>query len=309
MRGRRQMALFFDLKRYSINDGPGIRITLFLKGCPLSCVWCHNPEGILARKEKMYTKKKCIGCRACVAQCPSRAIAPAAGGGMKTNAQACRLCGKCAEVCPAKAMEMSGEEYSADYLMREIEKETIFMDRSGGGVTFCGGEPLMQPAILLELLRRCKCLGIHRAVDTTLYAREEVVDEVMKETDLFLVDLKLMDSGKHRYYCGVPNERILANLRRVAEAGKALVIRIPLIEGVNADEENISRSAAYLASLPWERRLVHLLPYHDIAKGKHEKLGTVYNPDGVPLATPSAEALERCSGIFKKHGIETVIGG
>lgn len=147
MRGRRQMALFFDLKRYSINDGPGIRITLFLKGCPLSCVWCHNPEGILARKEKMYTKKKCIGCRTCVAQCPSRAIAPAAGGGMKTNAQACRLCGKCAEVCPAKAMEMSGEEYSADYLMREIEKETIFMDRSGGGVTFCGGEPLMHPAI------------------------------------------------------------------------------------------------------------------------------------------------------------------
>lgn len=302
------MALFFDIKRYSINDGPGIRITLFLKGCPLSCVWCHNPEGILARKEKMYTKKKCIGCRACAEQCPYRAIRPAPGG-MQTNAQACRLCGKCAEVCPARAMEISGVAYSAEYLMGEIEKETIFMDNSGGGVTFCGGEPLMQPGILLELLRRCKCLDIHRTVDTTLYAREEVVAEVLKETDLFLVDLKVMDSGKHRYYCGVPNERILANLRRVAEAGKPLLIRIPLIEGVNADEDNISRSAAYLASLPWEQRLVHLLPYHDVAKGKHEKLGTVYNPDCIPMAPPSGETLERSCRIFKKFGIETVIGG
>jgi pyruvate formate lyase activating enzyme len=302
------MALFFDIKRYSINDGPGIRITLFLKGCPLSCVWCHNPEGILARKQKMYTKKKCIGCHSCMEHCPHQAIYPTPEG-MKTRPEACRLCGRCAEVCPAKAMEISGTEYSVDYLMKEIEKETIFMDRSGGGVTFCGGEPLMQPAVLLELLRRCKCLGIHRAVDTTLYARAEVVAEVMKETDLFLVDLKLMDSGKHRYYCGVPNERILSNLRMVAEAGKALLIRIPLIEGVNADEENIVRSAAYLASLPWERRVVHLLPYHDIAKGKHEKLGSVYNPECVPLAPPSEEVQERCCRIFRQYGIESIIGG
>ncbi|MDR1557314.1 MAG: glycyl-radical enzyme activating protein [Tannerellaceae bacterium] len=302
------MALFFDIKRYSINDGPGIRITLFLKGCPLSCVWCHNPEGIQPRKEKMYTRKKCIGCRTCVEHCPYQAIYPTAEG-MKTNTEACRLCGQCAAVCPTKAMEISGTEYSVDYLMREIEKETIFMDRSGGGVTFCGGEPLLHPDVLLELLRRCRSLGIHRAMDTTLYAREEVVAEVMKETDLFLVDLKQMDSGKHRYYCGVPNERILANLRRVTEAGKALVIRIPLIEGVNADEENITRSATYLASLPWERRLVHLLPYHDIAKGKHEKLGTRYNPDRIPLAPPSEKALAHCCSIFRQYGIETVIGG
>jgi pyruvate formate lyase activating enzyme len=200
---------------------------------------------------------------------------------------------------------MSGAEYGVDYLMREIEKETIFMDRSGGGVTFCGGEPLLHPETLLELLRRCRALGIHRAVDTTLYAREEVVDEVMKETDLFLVDLKLMDPGKHRYYCGVPNGRILANLRRVAEAGNALAIRIPLIEGVNADDDNITRSAAFLASLPWERRVVHLLPYHDIARGKHEKLGTVYNPDRIPLAPPSEETLARCRYIFNLYGIET----
>ncbi|MDR2118817.1 MAG: glycyl-radical enzyme activating protein [Tannerellaceae bacterium] len=302
------MALFFDIKRYSINDGPGIRITIFLKGCPLSCVWCHNPEGLLARKEKMYTKKKCIGCRTCAAKCPHQAIHPTAEG-MKTDPEACRLCGKCAEVCPTRAMEMSGEEYSVDHLMREIEKETLVMDRSGGGVTFCGGEPLMHHGLLLELLRRCKSSGIHRAVDTTLYAGAEVVAEVMKETDLFLVDLKLMDSGKHRYYCGVPNERILANLRMVSEAGKAMIIRIPLIEGINADEENISRSAAYLASLPWKQKLVHLLPYHDIARGKHEKLGTVYNPEHIPLSAPSTEVQEHCRSIFRRYGIETTIGG
>jgi pyruvate formate lyase activating enzyme len=304
------MTLFFDIKRYSINDGPGIRITLFLKGCPLSCIWCHNPEGISPRKEKMYTLRKCIGCRTCIAHCPRQAIYPAAQGqGMKTNAQACCLCGKCAMVCPTKAMEISGTEYSVDDLMCEIEKETIFMDRSGGGVTFCGGEPLLHPEVLIDLLRRCRSLGIHRAVDTTLYARWDVVREVMEETDLFLVDLKLMDSGKHRFYCGVPNERILANLRKVAEAGKTLLIRIPLIEGVNADTDNITRSAAYLSSLPWEPRIVHLLPYHAIAEGKHQKLGTVYNPDHIPLAPPSGESLERCRCIFNKYGIETVTGG
>jgi pyruvate formate lyase activating enzyme len=302
------MAFIFDIKRYSINDGPGIRITLFLKGCPLSCVWCHNPEGILARQEKMYTKKKCIGCRTCMEHCPQKAIYPTPEG-MKTNPEACLLCGRCAGVCPAKAMEISGVEYSVDYLMGEIEKETVFMDHSGGGVTFCGGEPLMHPALLLELLRRCKALGVHRAVDTTLYAKADVVKEVMRETDLFLADLKLMDSGKHRYYCGVPNERILANLRMVAEGGKAWIVRIPLIEGVNTDDDNISRSAAFLASLPRDRKVVHLLPYHDIAGGKHEKLGTLYNAGRIPLAPPSEETLERCRAVFKKYGIETVTGG
>jgi Fe-S-cluster-containing hydrogenase component 2 len=164
----------------------------------------------------MYTPKKCIGCRACIAHCPHHAIYPAPGG-MKTNREACRLCGQCADACPAKAMEMSGTEYSVDELMREIEKETIFIDRSGGGVTFCGG--------------------------------------------------------------------------------------------VNADTENITRSAAYLASLPWEDKVVHLLPYHDIAKGKHEKLGTLYNPGHLPLSLPSEEVQQRSCRIFRQHGIQTVIGG
>ena len=282
------MGLIFDIKRYAINDGPGIRTTVFMKGCPLSCVWCHNPEGVSSRKQKLYTKKKCIGCRTCVENCPQKALALTSEGIVTDNAL-CHLCGKCAEVCPALAMEISGTEYSVDYLMKEIEKETVFMDRSEGGVTFCGGEPLLHPDMLLELLRRCGDLGIHRAVDTTLFAGEEIVREVMQHSE--------------------PNELILSNLRMVAEAGHAFHIRIPLIEGVNADEENITRSAAFLSSLPWKHRTVNLLLYHDIGKNKHEKLGTVYNPAHYSMATPSEETVERCKAIFSAYDINVIIGG
>ena len=300
--------LIFDIKRYAINDGPGIRITIFMKGCPLSCVWCHNPEGVSSRKQKLYTKKKCIGCQTCVKACPQQALTLTADG-IVTDSGRCTLCGTCAEVCPAMAMEISGTEYSTDALMKEIEKETVFMDRSEGGVTFCGGEPLLHPVPLVELLRRCGEQGIHRAVDTTLFAKPEVVREVMDNCELFLVDLKQMDSEKHRHFCGVPNELILSNLRMIAEAGRDFYLRIPLIEGVNADEENITRSAEYLASLPWEHRTVNLLLYHDIGKGKHEKLGTVYNPVHYTFATPSEEVVTHCREIFGSYGIETTIGG
>ena len=300
--------LVFDIKRYAINDGPGIRITLFMKGCPLSCVWCHNPEGISSRKEKLYTKKKCIGCKTCVEVCPQQAL-KLTPDGIATDTALCTVCGTCAQACPALAMEISGTDYSAEQLIREIEKETLFMDRSEGGVTFCGGEPLMHPDDLLPLLRRCGELGIHRVVDTTLFARPEIVREVMEQSELFLVDLKQMDSEKHRQFCGVPNELILANLRLTAEAGHDFQIRIPLIEGINADEENIVRSARFLFSLPWKHRTVNLLLYHDVGKGKHAKMGTVYNSSHYPLATPSEEKVGRCREIFSSYGIDTIIGG
>lgn len=303
-----EMSLIFDIKRYAINDGPGIRITIFMKGCPLSCVWCHNPEGISGKKQKLYTRKKCIGCRTCVDQCAQQALVLTPDG-IVTDPSRCIVCGRCAEACPAMAMEISGTDCSVDDLMKEIEKETIFMDRSEGGVTFCGGEPLLHPEMLLELLHRCGELGIHRAVDTTLFARPETVREVMEHSDLLLVDLKHMDTAKHRLYCGVPNELILSNLRMVAEAGHDFCLRIPLIEGVNAGEENITRSAAFLSSLPWQRRTVNLLLYHDIGKNKHDKLGTVYNPARYPMAAPSEDTVRKCTEIFDRYGIKVIIGG
>lgn len=300
--------LVFDIKRYAINDGPGIRITIFMKGCSLSCEWCHNPEGISNRKQKLYTKKKCIGCQACVSACPQKALLFTSDG-IKTDQGLCVFCGICADVCPSLAMEMSGKEYSADQLMMEIEKETIVMDRSGGGVTFCGGEPLSHPESLLELLKQCGERNIHRTVDTTLFARPDIVRTVMDHCELFLVDLKHMDSDKHKLYCGVTNELILSNIRMIAEAGHAFNIRIPLIEGVNADVENIIRSADFLASLPWKDQTVNLLLYHDIGIGKHEKLNSVYNPYQYLFSTPSEEAVQRCRQIFSSFGIDTIIGG
>lgn len=300
--------LVFDIKRYAINDGPGIRMTIFMKGCPLSCVWCHNPEGISSRKEKLYTRKKCIGCGACIEICPRKALRLTPEG-ITTDRERCIVCGNCAESCPTLAMEISGKEYTSEQLMEEIGKETLFMDRSEGGVTFCGGEPLMHPAELLALLRRCGELGIHRAIDTTLFARPDTVREAIEHSELFLVDLKHMDTKIHTHFCGVPNEPILSNLRMTAEAGHDFQVRIPLIEGVNADDENIERSASFLASLPWKRRIVNLLPYHDTGKGKHEKRGTAYNPHHYPLSSPDDETVRRCREIFKTYGIDTTIGG
>jgi len=302
------MPLFFDIKRYSINDGPGIRITIFIKGCPMSCVWCHNPEGISPEKQKMYSLKRCIGCGKCISVCPANALSITSDKGIRCNNKLCSLCGKCVEVCPSKAMDISGTEYSTDYLMQQIEKETIFMDRSEGGVTFCGGEPLLYPDILSELLTRCGELSIHRAVDTTLFAKTETVEKILQQTDLFLVDLKHMNPAKHKEFCGVSNELILSNLRMIAEAGVEFIIRIPLIEGINADTQNITDTAKYLSALPWKRKLVNLLPYHEIAAGKHEKMGTTCNPQKIRMGIPTSECLQQCIKIFNSFGCEATIG-
>lgn len=300
--------MVFDIKRYSINDGPGIRITIFFKGCPLSCPWCHNPEGIWPGKQKMYTRAKCLGCGECIKVCPENAIHLSVEG-TKTNQDKCRLCGKCAEACPSLAMEIIGKEYSIDELMEEIGKETLVMDRSGGGVTFCGGEPLMASETLLNLLKRCGDKAIHRAIDTTLYVKTSVLREIMEYTDLFLVDLKHMDAAKHQFYCETSNRVILSNLQILAENNIPFIIRIPLIEGVNADSENIRASAEFISSLPGAEKALQLLPYHDIGKGKHEKIGSIYNPTHIPMTEPSELCKQNCISIFREYGIEAVIGG
>jgi pyruvate formate lyase activating enzyme len=211
-----------------------------------------------------------------------------------------------------------------DELMAEIEKERDIMEDSGGGVTLCGGEPLMHPEDTLAILRELKRRGFHRTVDTTLYARLEVVDAVAAECELLLIDLKLMDSEKHRRYTGVGNELILENIRRVAETGHNFLIRIPIIEGVNADEENIEATARFLSSLsilysPLQAKrtgssaplTLHLLPYHDVGKDKHRRMmpPTPYNPQGYPMAVPSEETLQRCRQQLESHGLRVVIGG
>ena len=278
----------FDIKRFAINDGPGIRTTLVIKGCPLRCVWCHNPEGWTTEPQVLFKQSKCIRCGACSEK------------------------GFTVDDCPTAAREICGREYSMDELMAEVEKERAVMENSGGGVTLCGGEPLMHPKGTLEILHELGRRGFHRTVDTTLYAKPEVVDAVAAECELLLIDLKLMDSEKHRRYTGVGNELILENIRRVAETGHSFVIRIPLIEGINADKENIEATAQFLSSLSISEALVtHLLPYHDVGKDKHRRMmpPTPYNPQGYPMAVPSEEIIQRCRQQLESHGLRVVIGG
>ena len=298
--------LIFDIKRYAINDGPGIRLTVFFKGCPLACTWCHNPESISPKVQKMYSEQRCIGARACIDACPNNALTLTSQG-IVTDTRVCQLCGKCAQACPTHAIEMSGNAVDINAIMEVIENESLFFDQSDGGVTFSGGEPLLHHEALKILLQRCAGLYIHRAVDTALYARPDIVKEIAEYTDLFLVDLKLMDSDKHRTYTGVPNELILKNIEILATMDADFVIRLPLIEGINADVENIEASALFLASLPWKRKHINLLPYHDIARGKHKKLGSDYESQG--MSEPSQGRLDQVIALFKHHGLRATIGG
>lgn len=204
------------------------------------------------------------------------------------------------------AREICGRAYTMEELMTEIEKERAIMEDSGGGVTLCGGEPLMHADYSLEILKELGRRGFHRTVDTSLYAPQEVVKAIANECELFLVDLKLMDSEKHRLYTGVSNEQILQNIRYLAERKVQFSIRIPLIEGINADEENIEATAQFLSSIPHP---IHLLPYHDVGKDKHRRMGTTFNPKGYPMAAPSEETLQRCKQQLEAKGLKVIIGG
>jgi pyruvate formate lyase activating enzyme len=301
-----QNPLIFDVKRYAINDGPGIRVTIFFKGCNLNCAWCHNPESIIPTAQKMYSKDKCIGCGTCVEVCPNSAIALTPNG-IVTDLELCRLCGNCAEVCPTKATEISGHEESIEQIMNIIERERVFFDQSGGGVTFSGGEPLMHSSFLIKLLDECRERGIHSVVDTTGMAKTETLLDVAKRTDLFLYDLKLIDSERHKKWTGVGNERILENLKILSESGAAINIRIPLIRGVNDDIENIGGTAKFIASLAGDKKTVNLLPYHNIAQKKYEKLGREWKPD--EMAEPTKNEQTEIISLFSEYGLTAQIGG
>ncbi len=301
-----QKPLIFDLKRYAINDGPGIRMVVFLKGCNLNCAWCHNPESISPETERMYAPAKCIHCGTCVSACPEQAISLCPEG-IVTDPERCKLCGQCAEVCPTKAIELSGKSHTVAELMEEIEKERILFDQSGGSVTFSGGEPLQHPEFLIELLDECGRRGFHRAVDTAGLANTKTVLEVARRTDLFLFDLKMMDSKKHRKWTGVPNEKILENLTVLAGTGAKIIIRIPLIGGLNDDVENITGTARFVSQLPGEKKEINLLPYHKIAQTKYQKLG---RPDEFQLMEePTREVQIRAQTIFQEYGLRAGIGG
>ena len=297
--------LIFDIKHYAIHDGPGIRTTVFLKGCPLVCQWCHNPEGIDSAPFWTYKTDTCICCGACVENCPEQALCLTPEGVVASGAS-CRKCFPCTELCPAEARQQVGRKVTVRALFREIQKDIPFYDTSGGGVTFSGGEPLMQAEFLIELLKLCGSEHIHRAVDTTGYASAETLMAVAAHTDLFLYDLKMMDSAKHEKYTGVPNRLILDNLRQLARQGVDLIIRIPLIAGINDDTDNLDRTGEFLNLLPGIKK-VDVLPYHAFQKSKYIRFGI--NNDNHFRTPPSGAMLSWARERLEGFGLEVAIGG
>ncbi len=274
----------FDIKRYAINDGPGIRTAVFFKGCPLHCWWCHNPEGQSKKPQLMYRANRCKGAQACLAACPQGAIR--LDRVYITDWARCDQCGKCAEVCYAGAREMVGRSVTPDELMDEIQRDVPFYDQSGGGVTITGGEPMYQMNFLKEVLLRCKEQGIRTAVDTSGYTSWKNFASILELVDLFLYDVKLINDTRHKMYTGASNLRILANLQQLAEAEAQIIVRIPLIPGCNDDEQNLDAFGIYLADLPTLVG-VQVMPYHAIGQAKYQALGMEYKLEH--LRPPSDE--------------------
>jgi len=300
-----QTGLIFDIKRYAIHDGPGIRTTVFFKGCPFSCWWCHNPESLEIAPQSLYSKERCIGCGQCAIICPSGALV-AAPAGVLTKQALCEYCGTCALICPAEAREIAGKYLSVENLMAIIEKDILFYDESGGGATFSGGEPLLQADFLLELLKACGRRDIHRAIDTTGYADTNLLMKIARETELFLFDIKLMDPQKHKQYTGVSNRKILHNLERLAREAVAITIRIPLIPGINDDDENITRTGTYISRLPGVDN-VDILPYHEAARYKYLKISANYNAKNI--LPPTRDRLSAVAQRLESFDLKVKIGG
>lgn len=294
-----QKCLIYDIKKYAIHDGPGIRTTVFLKGCPLSCRWCHNPEGISPQKQVVYHYNRCLGCLECIATCKQGALNHTAVG-IDIDPALCITCGDCVKNCPSNALEMVGCRKSVADIIALVKKDLLFYDSSGGGVTFSGGEPLLQWPVLLHLLDECQKLDIHTAVDTSGYAKWDVLDKIAARTDLFLYDVKVMDDPKHRLYTGVSNKPILANLERLSRINKPVIIRVPLISGVNADQENIEKVGGFLSKLK-NIQQIDILPYHDFHLSKYQKFNLPLH--GKKLRTPSANEIAEAVAMLGRWGL------
>lgn len=297
--------VIFDIKKYAIHDGPGIRTTIFFKGCPLACRWCHNPEGMNVAVQRIYRQQRCIGCGECMQTCPRQAIRQTAEG-MMADLLKCELCRTCAQHCPSEAVEFIGQKVTVAEVVRQIEKDIAFYDQSRGGVTFSGGEPLMQPEFLLQLLDACGHLDLHRTVDTTGYADAKLLLKVAQKTDLFLYDLKLMDPEKHRKYTGVSNEQILHNLKQLTQNDVRIQVRMPVIPGINSDAENIDKTADFIHSLG-KIEHVSLLPFHNSAQAKYRRLNM--QSISAPIAPPGAGMVQNIAARLKKTGLKVTIGG
>jgi pyruvate formate lyase activating enzyme len=297
--------IIFDIERFAIHDGPGIRTTLFLKGCPLSCWWCHNPESISPRRELVFFEAKCIGCGKCFGVCPVGAHERLPDGGRVFHRDTCTLCGKCVDACAAEALVMEGRQIGVEEAVEELSRDAPYYATSGGGVTLSGGEPMRQAAFSAAVLEGCRARGLHTALDTSGQAPWEDYQRVLPAADLVLYDLKLADPEEHRKYTGVTNSLILSNLGRIDEEGTPIEVRIPVVPGVNDGERNIEASADILCRLRHLTRVL-LLPYHRMGEAKYSRLGRTYRlPETAP---PTDDAIRRISARLAARGLKVESG-
>jgi pyruvate formate lyase activating enzyme len=298
--------LIFDIKHYAVHDGPGIRTTVFFKGCPLHCRWCHNPESISPLKELMLMPNRCARCGDCVRACRSQALAQKEDGEVVADRSRCTLCGDCERTCQREAISLVGREMSLEDLVAEVEKDRIFYDQSGGGVTLTGGEPLFQPELAEALIDRLHQAGIKVALDTSGYAPAEVFLRLARKSDLILYDLKVMAESQHKKYTGVSNRLILRNLKALDKLGRPIWIRFPLIPGVNDGQENLKAMADFLLELK-SVKMINVLPYH---KGGVEKFHRLDRDDEFEIFEPPSQALiDNVLNYFKERGLAAKQGG
>ncbi|HEY9077286.1 MAG TPA: glycyl-radical enzyme activating protein [Anaerolineaceae bacterium] len=267
--------LIFNIQRFSTEDGPGIRTTVFFKGCPLNCPWCHNPEGIDSQSTLVWYDARCIGARECVEVCPVSALSLTARG-IVINRNICTVCGECIAVCPTGALELTGKWITRENLLKEIERDKIFYTLSEGGVTFSGGEPMLQADFLVEIAQMCRSAGIHVALDTSGAVRWEKYVEILPWVDLVLYDLKIFNSARHHTAIGVENEMILENARRLQESGIPFWIRTPVIPGFTSDLSNLLEIADFIRKYLPRVKKWELLAYTNLGQPKYQRLGKHY---------------------------------
>lgn len=280
----------FDLQKFALHDGPGIRTTVFLKGCPLDCVWCHNPESKKCQPQLGFLEKNCTSCKRCQDVCPQGVHTFTGSGRHKIDREKCTQCGKCVDTCLNHALKMYGRQTTADAILREAMKDRDFFEKSGGGLTVSGGEPMMQSEGLMELLKKAKKEGLHVCLDTSGQAPSENYRAIAQYVDLFLFDYKITGAEEHKRYTGVENGLILRNLDLLCKMQKDIYLRCPIIPGIN-DNDIHFRAIADLSQRYDQIRQVNLMPYHDMAKGKAAQIGETYPLEG--LKTMEAEEIER----------------
>jgi pyruvate formate lyase activating enzyme len=295
----------FDIKKFAVHDGPGIRTTVFLKGCPLHCTWCHNPESQAFGPQLAHFPRNCIGCGKCIEVCPQAAVRPTAEGNV-VDRTLCDNCGLCAGTCYAEALVMHGRKVTVAEVIAEVDKDRPFYENSGGGMTLSGGEPLAQPEFALALLREARRVGLRSVIDTSGVVRWSVLEEAARLSDLILYDLKTLDPERHREATGRRNRRLLANLQRLAQGSTPIHLRVPVIPGFNDDEEQLAAMARLAREIPAVQE-VELLRYHRLGEGKYAALGLSCPTSG--LEPPSDEKMGRLGEAVRSVGVECTIDG